>query len=200
MRVAEVVMAALFVVLLAGVVALGCDSRRGVVHGDAGCLEDAGCSMVGCAGTTGVVGPSAWEVGVSVPVTDTAVTDLAGCKLTGCRNDACSSGTLASPPELNTRGYFTMAPGNKYLEADLYRPVNGPPFLEVGWGRQVVNDLPDPQDGDAYSVELRTATGVLVVAVSGEAIYRVTYPNGPCCEPACLAGTFMEITDGGAAP
>jgi hypothetical protein len=194
MRITAVVMTALFTVLLVGVAALGCSSRT-----RSQCPEDAVCTQMGCPAATGVVGPSAWEVGLALPVESTAVSDLAGSTVSGCRNDDCSSGTLGDPPELNTRGSYSMAAGNVYLGADLYRPVNGPPVLEVGWGRQTVNDLPDPQDGDAYSVELRTAAGAVVAAASGTAKYTVTYPNGQCCEPACLSGKLTMTPDGGAA-
>ena len=197
MRITAVVMTALFTVLLVGVAGLGCSSRT--AHG-ARCLEDAGCTQMGCPAATGVVGPSAWEVGFTVPLESTAVSDLAGSTVSGCRNHDCSSGTLGDPPALNTRGSFSMASGNAYMAADVYRPVNGPPLLEVGWGQQTVNDLPDPQDGDAYSVELRTAAGAVVAAASGTATYTVTYPNGPCCDPACLAGTFKMTPDAGATP
>jgi hypothetical protein len=92
-----------------------------------------------------------------------------------------------------------MEPGDTYMTTYVRAPgTYSTPMLEVGWGQaQSTRELPNPQDGDTYSVEMRLASGSLVAAAAGTATYVVKHPNGICCPPACLIGTITEYPDGG---
>jgi hypothetical protein len=173
------------------VAALGCGGRGG--SGDAGHLADAGtdgCSHMGCGASTG---PHPWQVGFEVPIA-AAIGDLVGSGLTACRNADCRAGTLATVSTgADQSSPITMEPGDLYLVSYVRAPGQSPtPLLEVGWGQTPTTDreIPDPQDGDLYSVELRAASGAVVAAASGVATYTVVTPNGPGCEPRCTTGTL----------
>ena len=136
-------------------------------------------------------GASQLVVGFAVPIA-APMSDLPGSDVTGCRNGACVTGTLLSPSAWN---WVSFPVNNSDIEASVRAPVaDAGPVLEVGWGKNT--DLgpwspwPEPQDGDCYSVEMKTSASVVVAAASGTATYKVGSPNGPCCGPVCVWATF----------
>jgi hypothetical protein len=126
--------------------------------------------------------------------------DLAGSEVTGCRNGACVTGTLVIEGRVVYTNPVEFPANDTHIEANVRDPVaDAGPVVEVGWGRNTNVSpwctLPDPQDGDRYSVEMKTTASVVVAAASGTATYQLGRPNGPCCDPICLRAT-VTMTPG----
>lgn len=182
-------------VLLVVVTVVGCGGRAARTDGGVECDPSQGCTQMGCPGVTGVQGPASWEV-VLVARIAAPARDLAGSELTACLNDVCRHGTLDTIADS-----FVIEPGDVFMAADVYPQVEpSPPLLEVGWGHrtQGQEQIPNAQDGDVYTIELRTSGGAVVAATSGVARYWSFHPNGECCGPACPTATFTIPCDGGA--
>jgi len=187
--------------VLVGIVgALGCGQRG--VGGDAGtgdgeaCEGPRTCTQQGCPAPTG--DPSRGQVRLEVPI-GAPLAALTGSNVTGCRNDACVSGTLPSPDTSNGWPWVSFPANDVYLAASVLDYGSGDaPVLKIGWGLAAQPVLPDPQDGDRYSVEMTTSAGVLVAAASGVASYHEYLPNGPCCSPTCYGADVTMTPDAGA--
>jgi hypothetical protein len=194
-------------VFVVAVAALGCGCGGGGGVKDGGgsdaeaCQPQQACTQRGCPAVTGMSGASQLVLGVVIPIA-APMGDLAGSEVTGCRNGACVTGTLVIDGRVVYTNPVEFPANDTHIEANVREPVaDAGPALEVGWGRNTNVSpwclLPDPQDGDRYSVEMKTPASVVVAAASGTATYTLDYPNGPCCTPACCVGTFTMTPDAG---
>jgi hypothetical protein len=195
--------ASLLVILMLAVATTGCGGGGGVSDAgvsdagvsDAGaCQGHQGCTQMGCPAVTGMSGTSN-VVGFAVPIA-APLSDLPGSDVTSCRNGACVTGTVT----LGDPGYYPVVfPANDTGTEATVRGTG--PVLEVGWGRNTNlgpwSPWPEPQDGDSYSVEMKTSASVVVAAASGTATYQLSRPNGPCCDPICLKATVTMTPDAG---
>jgi hypothetical protein len=193
------------VLAAAGALGIAC-GKRGLAGdgGDAGPRDAVGdaaecdnhhfCTQMGCMGPTGDLQVQ-FEIRVAAPMDG-----LPGSAVTGCRNGVCVTGTLLSREQSPYHCDCVQFPAEEVvLRASVHDNGDaGPPVLRAGWGSNfgLVPQLPDPNDGDRFSVEMATPGGAVVAAAAGQATYEVDQPNGSCCEPTCVYASLTLVDAG----
>lgn len=129
------------------------------------------CTEIGCGSG------ASWSATAPQPV------DYHGATVRACRNDVCASGVFPSSGPLST---LTLAPDVASAEIGGEATALGP-SVEVG----VSGPSGALVDGDRYRIEVRDATGDVIVSLAETAAtYAIQQPNGPECGPTCRSVTL----------